>query len=189
MIGQDTGYIGREYPMTYSYLCEHLASFKNRKSSIYHNKPPFSIFGIGDYSFAPYKVGISGLYKQLHFAFILPDNGKPMMLDDTCYFIGFDRIDYAVFSFLLLDSEKNRTFLQAVTFTDAKRPFTKDILMRIDLYKIAMSYPQSYISDKLSDFNLKYALNITIDAWDDFMKELAPKETNQQMKLEFAAQS
>ena len=28
----------------------------------------FSIFGIGDYSFKPYKVAISGLYKTFHFS-------------------------------------------------------------------------------------------------------------------------
>ena len=33
--------------------------FERRKSIIYKNKPRFSIFGIGDYAFAKYKVGIS----------------------------------------------------------------------------------------------------------------------------------
>ena len=55
----------------------------------------FSIFGIGDYSFAKYKVTISGMYKRTTFSLVLPENDKPLMLDDTCYFIGFDTIEAA----------------------------------------------------------------------------------------------
>jgi 16S rRNA A1518/A1519 N6-dimethyltransferase RsmA/KsgA/DIM1 with predicted DNA glycosylase/AP lyase activity len=184
-IGQDTCYIKQEYPMIYKYLYGHLAFFKNRKSSIYNNKPLFSIFGIGNYSFAPYKIGISGLYKQLNFALIMPDNGKPIMLDDTCYFIGFNRIDYAIFTLILLTSDKSHTFLQSITFSDAKRPFTKDILMRIDIYKIAISYPKSYIIKRLTELSNCYELDVTMNTWNDFLNELLPK-VNQQMKLKFA---
>jgi hypothetical protein len=95
-VGQETNYIKLDYPKTYQYLTEHQENFSARKSSIYNNKPPFSIFGIGDYSFKPYKVAISGLYKTFHFTLILPQNDKPVMLDDTCYLIGFDKIEFAV---------------------------------------------------------------------------------------------
>jgi hypothetical protein len=184
IIKQDTFYIKREYPMTYKYLYEHLRFFQKRKSSIYNNKPMFSIFGIGDYSFATYKIGVSGLYKQPHFALILPDKGKPVMLDDTCYFIGFERIDYAVFALILLNSDKNRTFLQSITFPDAKRTLTKDLLMRIDLYQIAVSYSLAYIKSELIALNAS-VFGVTIDTWDDFLNELHPK-VNQQMSLQFA---
>ena len=88
-VGQETKYIKTQYPKTYRYLIQHQANFDARKSSIYNNKPLFSIFGIGDYSFKPYKVAISGLYKTFHFTLILPQDNKPVMLDDTCYLIGF----------------------------------------------------------------------------------------------------
>ena len=58
-----------------------------RGSSIYRSCPPFSIFGIGEYSFAPWKVAISGFYKRLSFVAVAPLDGKPAMLDDTCYFL------------------------------------------------------------------------------------------------------
>ena len=136
-VGQETSYIQHLYPKTYNYLKANISSFQARKSSIYRGKPLFSIFGIGDYSFKPYKVAISGLYKTYHFTLVLPQNNKPIMLDDTCYFIGFDKIEYAVYATILLNSEITKAFLKSITFSDAKRAFTKDILMRLDLLSIA----------------------------------------------------
>jgi len=60
-VGQETSYIQHLYPETYSYLKKNISNFQARKSSIYNGKPLFSIFGIGDYSFKPFKVAISGL--------------------------------------------------------------------------------------------------------------------------------
>jgi len=136
-VGQSTGYIRAEYPLTHQYLIAHQANFDARKSSIYNNKPMFSIFGIGDYSFKPYKVAISGLYKTFHFTLVLPQDNKPVMLDDTCYMIGFDKMEFAVYALILLNSERTVQFLRSVTFPDAKRTFTKDVLMRIDLLALA----------------------------------------------------
>ncbi len=59
-IGQKTEYI-KEYPKTFNYLQSKIDLFNKRKSSIYKEKPAFSIFGIGDYSFKPFKIAISGL--------------------------------------------------------------------------------------------------------------------------------
>jgi hypothetical protein len=55
-IGEDTKYLAAKFPKLYQYLTENKNVFEQRKSCIYKNKPPFSIFGIGDYSFKPYKV-------------------------------------------------------------------------------------------------------------------------------------
>lgn len=134
-VGQDTSYIKREYPQTYNYLNDNRAYFDKRKSSIYRGKPPFSIFGIGDYSFAKYKIAISGMYKRTTFSLVLPENDKPLMLDDTCYFIGFDTIEAAQVAQKILNSDIVQAFLKAIIFFDAKRPITKDILMRIDMEK------------------------------------------------------
>jgi len=134
-IGQDTSYIKREYPKTYNYLNNNRAYFDKRKSSIYRGKPPFSIFGIGDYSFAKFKVAISGMYKRTTFSLVLPENDKPLMLDDTCYFIGFETLKEAQIAQKILNSDIVQSFLKAIIFFDAKRPITKDILMRIDIKK------------------------------------------------------
>ena len=135
-VGQDTSYI-QNYPQTFEYLSRHIDYFRKRKSSIYKGKSDFSIFGVGDYSFKPYKIAISGLYKTFHFCLIKPQEGKPVMLDDTCYFIGFDRLEQAEYIWNLLNSEKVTSFLKCISFRDSKRMITKDILMRIDLKKLA----------------------------------------------------
>lgn len=178
-VGQETKYIKSEYPKTYKYLTEHQTSFDARKSSIYKNKPLFSIFGIGDYSFKPFKVAISGLYKTFHFTLILPQANKPVMLDDTCYLIGFEKIEFAVYALILLNSETTMQFLKSVTFADAKRTFTKDVLMRVDLFALAKIINQKDLQTELTMLNEKYSFNLTLDLWDNFIKEMTPVNDGQ----------
>lgn len=178
-VGQETQYIKTDYPQTYQYLIQHQADFDARKSSIYNNKPLFSIFGIGDYSFKPFKVAISGLYKTFHFTLILPQDNKPVMLDDTCYLIGFDKIEFAVYSLILLNSDTTMQFLQSVTFADAKRTFTKDILMRIDLLELGRMIDKQYLAKELIKLNEKYKLNLSLELWDSFINEMTPIKESQ----------
>lgn len=178
-VGQETNYIKHDFPKTYKYLIEHQDIFSSRKSSIYNNKPPFSIFGVGDYSFKPYKVAISGLYKTFHFTLVLPQNEKPVMLDDTCYMLGFDKLEFAVYSLILLNAETTMQFLQSITFADAKRTFTKDILMRIDILKLAQTTDKSELQRELNYINETYNFNLTLDFWCDFINEMTPIESGQ----------
>lgn len=137
-VGQDTSYL-KNYPLTYQYLYKNIDLFRNRKSKIYKNKYDFSIFGVGEYSFKPYKIAISGLYKTYHFCLVKPQDGKAVMLDDTCYFIGFDNLEQAEIIWKILNTKLVSDFLKSITFRDAKRMITKDILMRIDFQKIIAS--------------------------------------------------
>lgn len=178
-VGQETNYIKYDFPKTYQYLSEHQDIFSSRKSSIYNNKPPFSIFGIGDYSFKPYKVAISGLYKTFHFTLVLPQNEKPVMLDDTCYMLGFEKLEFAVYSLILLNSGATLQLLQSITFADAKRTFTKDILMRIDLLELAQTIDKSELQRELNYINETYNFNLTLDFWCDFINEITPIESGQ----------
>lgn len=176
-VGQDTSFIKKEYPKTYNYLHKNKAQFDLRKSSIYKDKPDFSIFGIGDYSFKPFKIVISGLYKNYCFNLVLPQDGKPIMLDDTCYLLGFDNLEFATYTLILLNSSKTKEFLQAITFPDAKRTFTKDILMRIDLMKIAMQFSGLKIKDELEILNDSYNLNIRLNKWNEYIEAMTPQQT------------
>ena len=178
-VGQETSYIQHLYPETYSYLKKNISNFQARKSSIYNGKPLFSIFGIGDYSFKPFKVAISGLYKTYHFTLVLPQNDKPVMLDDTCYFIGFDRIEYAVYAIILLNSKTTEAFLKSITFSDAKRVFTKDLLMRLDLLNLANLISRTEIEEQIIFLNDKYSLNINLSHWNSFIDEMTPKKEKQ----------
>ena len=178
-VGQETSYIQHLYPETYSYLKKNISKFQARKSSIYNGKPLFSIFGIGDYSFKPFKVAISGLYKTYHFTLVLPQNNKPVMLDDTCYFIGFDRIEYAVYAIILLNSKATEAFLKSITFSDAKRVFTKDLLMRLNLLNLANLISRTEIEEQIIFLNDKYSLNINLLHWESFIDEMTLKKEKQ----------
>lgn len=174
-IGQDTHYIQRQYPKTYAYLLQHKALFAGRKSSIYQDKPPFSIFGIGEYSFLPYKIAISGLYKTFHFTLLLPQEEKPLMLDDTCYLIGFNDLQSAAYTFLLLNHPKTQAFLESISFSDAKRTFTKDVLMRIDLEQLAQIVEYTYIENALKHLCEQHGLHLTLQEWSVYVQSLSKK--------------
>jgi hypothetical protein len=140
-VGEDTSHLAEAQPRLYAYLQAHKEIFTARKSSIYRNKPDFSIFGIGEYSFKPYKIAVSGLHKTPVFTLIAPINGKPVMLDDTSYFLGFDSLEEAQRIHTLLQCPEVSSFLAATAFLDAKRPFTKELLMRVDIGKLASAIP------------------------------------------------
>ena len=135
-VGDDTSMLAVTHPLTYEYLKKYEKEFSNRKSSIYKNKDKFSIFGIGDYSFSPYKIVVSSLYKKIHFSLVSQLNGKPIMVDDTCYQLGFDNYEESKSVYDALDSQEIRSLLQALVFNDAKRVVTKSLLMRLDLAQL-----------------------------------------------------
>lgn len=136
-VGEDTRLIEHVAPKTWQYLQNHAALLDKRGSSIYSNQSRFAIFGVGDYSFSPWKVAISGLYKNLRFRVVSPSNGRPVMLDDTCYFIGCGSEEEAEYLASLLNSEPAYQFFSAFVFPDSKRPITADLLRRLDLLALA----------------------------------------------------
>ena len=99
--------------------------------------PRFSIFGIGDYSFAPWKVAISGLYKSFTFVVVPPENGRSVMVDDTCYSIPCKCEKEARLLCDLFNSEPAQRFLGSLIFKDSKRPITVDVLRRLSLVNVA----------------------------------------------------
>ena len=135
--GEDTCKIAAIAPRTWAYLQSNMARFDRRASVIYRNRPPFCMFGIGEYSFAPWKVGIAGLYKKLDFEVIGSYYGKPIVLDDTGYFVPCYSQDEAELVASLLNSEPAREFYAAFTFWDVKRPITVELLRRLDLRRLA----------------------------------------------------
>ncbi|NLE36838.1 MAG: SAM-dependent DNA methyltransferase [Pirellulaceae bacterium] len=136
-IGDDTKFIALEHSKTWRYLTTHATRLDKRKSTIYRGKPRFSIFGIGEYSFAPWKVAVSGLYKSLKFRVVGPHEGRPVVLDDTCYFLAFQSEEEASLVKKLLDSPVCGEILGAFVFWDSKRPITKEILALVNLREIA----------------------------------------------------
>lgn len=132
-VGDDTATIRRQAPRTWRYLQSHAERLDRRASSIYQNRPRFSVFGVGDYTFAPWKVAVSGLYKKLAFQKLGPFAGKPLVLDDTAYFIACrDEVEADRLT-ALLNGEPSREFLTSLLFWDAKRPITAETLGLLNL--------------------------------------------------------
>jgi len=127
-VGEETAGIGKRAPRTWAYLQKHKDILLRRSSMIYKKQPPFSIFGIGPYSFAPWKVAVSGLYKSLEFRAVGPVSGKPAMLDDTCYFVSAKSAGEASRIERELRSPRVQRFLASLVFWDSKRPVTKVLL-------------------------------------------------------------
>ena len=161
-VGDDTKIIQDRAPKTWAYLESYSSILDNRKSIIYKNRPRFSVFGIGDYSFTSWKVAISGLYKKIQFNSIGQHNTKPIMVDDTCYFVPCGSENEATFITEQLNSEACLKFIKSLVFFDAKRPVNIDILSRIDLKKLSeingklnkaleyLSYAQAAFSQQLA---------------------------------------
>ena len=153
-VGADTSVIRDKAPKTWEYLVRHGALLDGRGSAIYRKRPRFSIFGVGGYSFALWKVAISGLYKRLKFKMIGPSQGKPVVLDDTCYLIACRAENEAQLLTELLNSEPAGQFFSALIFLDAKRPVTVSVLRRLDLLAVARELNlepslQSYLQSPL----------------------------------------
>jgi len=131
--GDETASIGRSAPLTWKYLESHGERLDARRSSIYRGRPRYSIFGVGDYSFAEWKVAISGLGKKLDFQVFGPRRKKPVVFDDTINFLPCESASEARFIAGMLNSEPAREFLESMIFWSDKRPVTIELLRRLDL--------------------------------------------------------
>lgn len=138
-LGEETRTLREQAPRAWAYLVRHEGKLDVRKSSIYRDKPPFSVFGIGPYTFAPYKVAICGLYKKFSFSLVEPHEGRPVVLDDTCYFLPFEAREEAEAALRALQSEEARAFFEARVFWEDKRPIGKSLLQSISLKALGRS--------------------------------------------------
>jgi len=136
-VGEDTSSIATKAPRTWEYLNAHIRHFEARKSSIYNARVPFALFGIGDYAFAPWKVAVSGLHHHPRFVPVGPLNGRPVMFDDTCYFLSFADEQEARTVVEILNSPHCLDFMESLMFRDTKRPVTAQLLQRLNLSAIA----------------------------------------------------
>lgn len=176
-VREDTCYIKAKLPKTWRYLEENIELFRRRKSSIYTGAPEFSMFGVGDYSYARYKVGVSGFYKEPLFSVMYMSSGKPVMTDDTCYYIGFPTYNDAYVAMLYLNCARTQSFLKSISFSDAKRPFTKAVLERIDFSKLVQDI--SFI--ELRETENKFRLEAYIT--EQMMRQFSQVREMQQLRL------
>ena len=77
------------------------------------------------------------VYKKLTFTVVSPFEGKPVILDDTSYFLSCRTEEEATYIASLLNSDIAKEFFSAFIFWDSKRPITVDVLRRVDLVALA----------------------------------------------------
>ena len=171
-LGEDTSHLENDAPLTWQYLKKNSALFAKRKSRIYDNAAEFAIFGIGDYSYLPYKVCIGGFNKKPIFSLAFSLDKKPVMLDDTSYFIGFENYEMAYTAMIYLNSAKVQDFLQDLSFADAKRPYTKKLLSRLDFSKICTKISVEEL--KMTESALGLENRLTDSIIKDFLELLNP---------------
>jgi hypothetical protein len=124
-------------PKAWQYLVAHDGHLSARRSSIYRNRSPYSIFGVGDYSFSHWKAAISGMYKKLDFVPISPIDNRPVLLDDTTYQFACESREDRDLLVGMINSEIATEFLSARVFWDSKRPITAALLNSLDLGLLA----------------------------------------------------
>jgi N-6 DNA methylase len=136
-VGEDTSLLAKNAPKVWKYLESNSRALDGRLSLIYRKQPRYAVFGVGQYSFSPWKVAISGFYKRLAFKVIQPFEGKPVVLDDTSYFLACWSRAEAEFLCGLLNSHAAQGFLQSMIFWSDKRPITIEILKRLSLHALS----------------------------------------------------
>jgi hypothetical protein len=169
-VNDETESIKRKDEAMWTYLTGHSDLLSSRKSIIYARAPRFAMFGIGDYSYSKFKVGISGFYKEPVFALVTGE--IPIILDDTCYFLSFDILPDAVITTALLNSPVCISFLKSIAFLDSKRPYTKEILKRIDLLKLSKLVGFDFVCDFAAKLMGGYVISKT--QFLDFQSSLSP---------------
>ncbi len=135
-VGQPTDDMVNVAPLTWEYLESHAEKLDSRGSVIYEKNPRFSIFGVGDYAFKPWRIAICSLYKKISFRLVSPIDGNPVMFDDTVYYLSFDSESEARDVLHKLDSCQSINFLSSLIFWDDKRPIKTSILNCLDWEKI-----------------------------------------------------
>ncbi|GAC1414087.1 MAG: hypothetical protein NVSMB5_01590 [Candidatus Velthaea sp.] len=130
-LGEATAPLRERAPRLHAYLSVHAERLAARKSSIYRSAPPFAVFGIGPYSFAPWKVAVAGFYAEPQFRLIGPVDGRAVMLGDTAYFVPFEE-EAPARAFAELARSVPVTEAIAARAVRGKRPITKYLLDRID---------------------------------------------------------
>ena len=149
-VGQQTGGIAEVAPHTWDYLTRHQALLNKRASIIYKNKPDFSIFGVGPYTFAPWKLAISSFYKKLLFVSVGPVEGRAVVFDDTVYFLPCASEREAHFLKEILHSDLAAQFLNSMIHWADKRPLTVDLLKRLSIEKLAAALGRSSEYDEFT---------------------------------------
>jgi len=131
-IGEQTDGIRQQAPLTWAYLEGKRTELDARSSRIYQNGPSFAVFGVGGYAFRPWRIAICGLYKTLRFRLVGPIEDKPVMFDDTVYYISFNTEAEARAVLERITTPEALRLYDSLIFWDEKRPIKTSVLNLLD---------------------------------------------------------
>lgn len=161
-------------PKLWSYLVRHETALDQRKSSIYRGKRRFSMFGVGAYTFAPYKVAVSSLHREPRFRVLGPVEGRPMVLDDTCYFVPCDSLMQAAVVAALLSNDDAIALRRSLSHPTAKRAVTKKTLQALDLRAILRRCDLDELADRALNTAAEVDCNVARPEPRDLERYLEP---------------
>ncbi len=118
-------------PRTRAYLEAHRSRLDARRSRIYSGGSPYAVFGVGPYSFSPWKLAVSGLHLPARFRLVGPARGRPVVFDDTCYLATVPDEQAGRRALASLTEGPPAEMLRAAVFPGDKRPITKALLTLI----------------------------------------------------------
>jgi len=129
--------IRRETPATYAYLDAHRDRLLDRGSSWFDGEPFYSLFGIGPYTWAEYKVVWCRLGFKPHFAVVstVSDSlvgDKPVVPGDHCMFVATDDEREAHYLCALLNSAPYQRCLRDIS-SGGKASLSKSTVERLAL--------------------------------------------------------
>jgi hypothetical protein len=126
-----------EYPRTYDYLAANRDRLESRASSWLDRGPFYTLFGLGDYTWADYKLVWCRLGFKPHFAVVStredPDLGeKPVVPGDHCMFVATDDEREAHLLCALLNSAPYQRTIRSIA-SNGKSSLSKSVVSKLRL--------------------------------------------------------
>lgn len=154
--GEDNEATLREtYPATYDYLRDHREALLDRQSSWLDRGPFYSVFGLGEYTWAPYRVVWCRLGFKPEFAVVTtrsdPDVGEKQVVPGDHYmFVATDSRETAHFLCALLNAAPYRRTLRGRA-SDGKASLSKAVVSELAL----PAWPDTETSRQLADYSMR----------------------------------
>jgi type I restriction-modification system DNA methylase subunit len=144
-----------EFPQTYQYLSQNRDILENRSSSWLDNGTFYNIFGIGDYTWAEYKLVWCRLGFKPHFAVVSTVNdedlGEKMVIPgDHFMFIGTNNKQEAHFLCALLNSSIYQKSLKDIA-SEGKASLSKSVVSKLEIPE----WTETEESQRLADLSIK----------------------------------
>ncbi|RLM53153.1 type I restriction endonuclease subunit M [Halobellus sp. Atlit-31R] len=141
----------REAPATYAYLEENRERLTDRGSSWFDDGPFYSLFGLGSYTWAPYKIVWCRLGFKPHFAVVStvadPVVGeKPVVPGDHCMFVSTDSEAEAHYLCALLNSAPYQRCLRDIS-SGGKSSLSKSTVERLALPEWRSAADQRHLAE------------------------------------------